>query len=121
MSNEENIARLEARSDSQEDKLHDHENRIKKLEEANKETLELRYDLKTLSSKLDNFCESQSNVNNSIQEAIKLLKDKTEELENAPKNAVYDIVKSIGRSLIVKLIPWLFGLGAIIYAYLQNK
>ena len=121
MSNEENIVRLQVRTDAQEEKLHNHEDRIKKLEEANKETMELRYDLKTLSSKLDNFVDSQCEVNNSIQEAIKLLKDKTDELENAPKNAVYNIVKSLGKSFIIKLIPWLFGLGAIIYAYLQNK
>lgn len=120
-SNEERLARIEVKTDNQEEKLHNHEERLKVLEESNKETIELRYDLRSLSDKLSTFVDSQNSVNSSIQEAISLLKNKTDELENAPKQFLWNLSVNGLKSLIIKLIPWLFTLSAIIYAYLQNK
>lgn len=120
-SNEERLAKLEVFTEVQDQKLKEHSDRLKILEESNQETIELRYDLRSLSDKLSTFVDSQKDVNDnqklvndSINEAIQLMREKTIELENAPKNFLWNITKEGVKSLFIKIFPWIIlAIGAV--------
>ena len=111
---DERIAILETKTDNQ-------ELRIKELETNKEAMMELTYNVKTITSKLDSFIDTQSQTNDKLSEAIDILKNKTQQLEEAPKNIVYNTFKTFIKGILPKVLPWIIITGYAIYKFVTSN
>ena len=99
---QERIAALEVKTDYQELHLTKHDKDIEELQ-----------DLKFI---VQNLVESVKITNDSITKVnvkTKEIEDRQEKLENAPKEAVYEVVTDGAKSIIKKVLPWILVAGLV--------
>lgn len=99
---QERIAALEVKTDYQELHLTKHDKDIEELQ-----------DLKFI---VQNLVESVKITNDSITKVnvkTKEIEDRQKKLENAPKEAVYEVVTDGAKSIIKKVLPWILVAGLV--------
>ena len=99
---QERIVALEVKTDYQEQHLNNIDKEIEKL--------------KSLSFIVEGLVKSTELTNDSVKKltsTIENIEDRQDKLENAPKDAVYEVVAGTGKDVIKKVLPWILIAGLI--------
>lgn len=99
---QERIVALEVKTDYQEQHLKKIDKEIEKL--------------KSLSFIVEGLVKSTELTNDSVKKltsTIENIEDRQDKLENAPKDAVYEVVTDTGKGIIKKVLPWILIAGLI--------
>lgn len=99
---QERIVALEVKTDYQEQHLKNIDKEIEKL--------------KSLSFIVEGLVKSTELTNDSVKKltsTIENIEDRQDKLENAPKDAVYEVVTDTGKGIIKKVLPWIVIAGLI--------
>ena len=99
---QERIVALEVKTDYQEQHLKNIDKEIEKL--------------KSLSFIVEGLVKSTELTNDSVKKltsTIENIEDRQDKLENAPKDAVYEVVTDTGKGIIKKVLPWILIAGLI--------
>lgn len=99
---QERIVALEVKTDYQEQHLKNIDKEIEKL--------------KSLSFIVEGLVKSTELTNDSVKKltsTIENIEDRQDKLENAPKDAVYEVVAGTGKDVIKKVLPWILIAGLI--------
>lgn len=99
---QERIVALEVKTDYQEQHLEKIDKEIEKL--------------KSLSFIVEGLVKSTELTNDSVKKltsTIENIEDRQDKLENAPKDAVYEVVTNTGKDIVKKVVPWILIAGLI--------